>query len=250
MPKIFIKNKKTFLITFSLIVFMAILLIANFVADAVIKSSTSISQVSSNSCQLYFLASGKSKLKSEVLSQQQDNADLNFASFVWQNDEYYYLLIDVFKNKNDATLIQNNLKKTYNKDSEIFSVKFSSFKTSGSFSNEQAKVLNKTLNSFLTFYSSLFDIAVSLDTNILNSISAQLQINEKHHSLMALYKNFETLFDGYEEFDALKDTIKITKQVSEDLTKSAYIFKNQTYSSLIKYSYCQILNAYLNFLNY
>ena len=40
------------------------------------------------------------------------------------------------------------------------------------------------------------------------------------------------------------------KQASEDLTKGVYIFKNQTYSSLIKYSYCHILNAYFNFLNY
>ena len=146
--------------------------------------------------------------------------------------------------------MQNSIKINQNIESEIFLVKFRSYTINGSFNGEEKKVLQKALNSAQTYYSSLYDIAISLDTGVSNETSAKLAINSASQSLATTYANFHTLYPNvlsspYKEID---DLMKNLVGISQQLCSGEKISSDQTYPSLIKYRYFEILKLYNDFL--
>lgn len=148
-------------------------------------------------------------------------------------------------------LVQNSIKINQNLESEIFSVKFKSYTLNGSFNGEEKKVIQKALNSCQNFYTSLYDIAISLDTGVYNEISAKLAVNNSSQSLATTYANFNTLYPNspsspYNEINKLNE--KAVK-LSQKLSSGERISTDQPYSSLIKYRYLETLSLFYNFIN-
>ena len=250
MPKISLKSKKFFLIILFSLILVICLVVANFFSTFLIKTESASSSASVPFFSINFLSLSKSQVKNEVLATCQDYQKIGAGGFVWQNDNYYYCLSSGYLNKNDAVLVQNSLS-TDNIKSEILTVKFKEYSIYGNFDNDEIKILNKALLSPLNFYKEMYDIAISLDTSVYNEISARMAVNNVHNNLCATIENFLLLFKNNTENSIISITnlLQKTKDVSTKLCSGMLLNNNQTYSSLLKYRYIEVLRLYYDFLN-
>ncbi len=250
MTKIFKKGKKTFFAVAGAISLIVCLLLANFLADMIIPSGATTGDISSQSEDLYFLSLAKSQVKSEAEALAPDYRKIGAGGFVWEIDGYFYVVSSAYSNKNDASLVQSSIKQTQNLESEIISVKFDSITISGNFSAEEKKSLGKALSAGINFYLSIYDIAISLDTGVYNEISAKLAVNSAHNTLAGVYADFSTIFPSVissplADIDAMLENMA---KVSQKLCTGEAISTGQTYSSLLKYRYLEVLKIYFEFL--
>ena len=216
---------------------------------ALIKTTSSAEYISSNEFEIYMLSLSKSKVENEAKSIAEDYRKIGAGGFIWAKEEYFYVVSSAYANKNDAELVQNSIKINQNIESEIFSVKFEATTINGSFTGEEKKVIQKALNCFQTFYLSTYDIAISLDTGVYNDISAKLAVNSSGNELASTYANFNTLFPASptSPYNELNKLCESAVKISQKLSSGERISPNQTYSSLIKYRYLEILDLFYNF---
>lgn len=246
MPKNFIKQKKGLLITFFSVFLVVCLIIANYLSLLLIKTNNTSESVQNSDFELHLLSLAKSQVENEAISLSADYQKIGAGGYIWYYDNYYHVISSAYSNKNDAILVQNSIKTNQNIDSEIITVKFDAIKVFGNFDSEQVKVITASLNSFHKFYLDIYDIAISLDTAVYNEISARLAVNNAHNSLATTLANFETLFQDNSNFKGLYDALKSANQISQLLCSGTLLNNNQTYSSLLKYRYLEILNLYQN----
>lgn len=251
MTKTFKFKKKTFLITLSSLLLVVCLIVANYLSLMLIKTNSSADSVSSNEFEIYMLSLSKSQVENEAKSLAPDYRKIGAGGFIWKKGDYYYVVSSAYANKNDAELVQNSIKLNQNIKSEIFSVKFKSYSLNGYFSGEEKKVIQKALNSCQLFYTTVYDIAISLDTGVYNEISAKLAVNDASHTLATTYANFNTLYpvtpsSPYNDINKLNEN---AVKLAQKLSSGERLSDGQTYSSLIKYRYLEILDLYYSFIN-
>ncbi len=249
MPTFFKKRKRYLIITLSLVFTIVCLIIANYLSLLVIKTNNNATTLKSNSFELYFLCLGKSQVESESKTIAKDFQNIGAGGYVWKNENYYYVVSSVYANKNDATLVQNSIKTNQNIDSEIISIDFNNIELSGTFNNDESKILTKSLNIFQEFYLNIYDIAISLDTCVYNEISARLAVSNNHNALSTLLANYEIIFQEKMTGDVkiIYDYLIQANQISQSLCSGTLVSTNQTYSSLLKYRYTEMLALYKSF---
>ena len=160
MPKF--SNKKIFLSISVAFFFVTGIFCATLFSSFVLPTSTQISgQIKSNEFEIHFLALNKSTLSSSASSLAKDVQSLGGGGYVWKNGEYFYVVSSAYTNKNDAILVQNNLKASAI-ESEIFSVKFEGIVINGTFTNEERIVLSKALSALYEYYKKLYDIVTAM----------------------------------------------------------------------------------------
>lgn len=249
MPKFFQKYKKNLIASFVCLSLIACLVIANFVASSLIPTAKVITSAKSSPFELYMISLSKSQVKSEAETLAKDYQQIGAGGYIWQIDEYYHVISSAYSNKNDAVLVQNSVK---NKgiESELVKVSFPSIEIKGDFSESESKILNKSLSCFQSYYLSLYDISISYDTLVYNEISARLAINNAHSTLSSTLADFETIFADACEIEPLNSFHNLLENAlssSKSLCSAIPLFPEQTYSSLIKYRYLEILYLYKNF---
>ena len=247
-----IKSKKVLLISAFLLLFGVCLAIAHIVSALIIPTSTQVNaNLSTPTFKIYFISLSKSQLENSAYSLAGDYQKLGAGGYVWKYQDYYHVIASCYEKENDAVLVQNNIKLNQNLDSEIFSVDFTPLSFAGDYEQEQKKVLAKSLKSFYITYQSLYDIAISLDTNVYNDISARLAVNSTYSSLNAIVKDFNTIFAApqTEPLKILAHHMNKANSILENLCSAKPINQGQTYSSLIKYRYTQLLSTYYELLS-
>lgn len=205
------------------------------------------SGINSPSTEIHFISLNKSQVESSALALAEDSRQIGAGGFVWKTDEYYHIFSSGFENRNDAVLVQNNLTAS-SITSEIVSIKFDGIEISGSFEAEEKKVLQKAVNSFISTYKYLYDIAISLDTAVYNEISARLAVNSAHSNLTSIKADFDILFNNTEvaSIKTLSSALNKAETCLTALCSGKLLSRNQTYSSLIKYRYIELLSIYQN----
>lgn len=248
MPKISIKSKKKLIWYVCPLIFVVCLGIASLFSSFLIKTESASSSVSSPAFEIHLLTIGKSQVKQEAISSSVDYQKSNSGGYIWGQENYFYVISSAYLNKNDAVLVQNSLFET---KSEILSIKFNSFSISGNFGNEESKILIKALSCPFEYYKEIYDIAVSLDTTVYNEISARMAVNNAHNNLASIIDNFELLFKENDDnvLKEVKSMLQKVKQTSQKLCGGILLNNTQTYSSLLKYRYTEILDCYYKFLN-
>jgi len=248
MPK---NNRKFHKYTFFLaIFFISGILVASGLS--VILVTPASSKPDSNLCspefEVHFISLNKSQIEGSAKSLAPDYQKIGAGGFIWKVDDYYHVLSSGFENKSDAILVQNNLKATSNLESEIVSIKFNKFSVNATFDGESKKVMTKALNSFKDCYTSLYDIAISLDTLVYNEISARLAINSVYSSVSTAKADFDTLFSSnqHKGLKTISEFLTKEKNILEKLCSGVKLNSSQTYPSLIKYRYIELLKNYQN----
>lgn len=251
MPKKSISTKKIFIFSFAMAVLTFFILVAILLSNLIVQKTGNNENISSPSFDIYMLSLSKSQLEKESLARAGDFQQIGAGGYVWKYEGYYHVITSAYIEKNDAILVQNSIKLNQNLESEIIKVSFPSIYIVSSFSSEEKKVLSRSLVAIKDYYLSIFDIAISLDTGVYNEISARLAVNNAHNTLNNIVDDYNTLFSSNHDnqLSLLKDMLNKASQISTLLCGGEKINQGQTYSSILKYRYLEILNVYYQFVN-
>lgn len=212
-------------------------------------SSNNLNAVTSPNFEVHFIALNKSQIEANANSLCQDYQKLGAGGYVWQVGAYYHILSSGFENRSDAELVQNNLLKTHGISSELISIKFQSFKLNGNFTADNKKILEKAVNSFFDAYKSLYDIAISLDTQVTNVLEARLAVNSVCTRISNIYADYQTVFARDKSLAKLNSYLEKEVDTSSKLASETLISPTQTYASLVKYRYIELLKCYYDLAN-
>ena len=249
MPKNLYNSKKILFISVAIVIMVFCAIVAYLLSSIIVPANKGSENISSSQFNLYMISLSKSQVENESLSRRADFQMIGAGGYVWKDEQYYHVISSAYIEKNDAVLVQNSIKLNFNLDSELITVPFPSFTLYGSFSSEEKKTLMKAVDSIYQYYLSVFDIAVSLDTGVYNEISARLAINNAHSVLANIIDDYNTLFGDVEsdELTTLKEMLADALSISTKLCGGEKINQGQSYSSILKYRYLEMLNLYYNF---
>lgn len=195
--------------------------------------------VEMESLSLYALTTASAENESDLTDSQEELQSMNGAGYIFKQGGTYFLISSIYENLRDAELVEKNLKNN-GMDCSVIQIFLEKQALSGNFSNEERAVLQNCLNSSITSYKSLYDISISLDTNIYDKQKAKLECNNVFSNLVSIKTNFETLFDT-KNFDEINKKLLFENETLSNLISENLCNKTQTFSSLIKFSYCKIL---------
>ena len=234
---------------FSLIMFIVCVCLCiscgQLISTMILSTFGYTSTISVQPTTIYALSLQKNEHQSAVEDFKIQLQSQNGAGFVYEKDNCFYLISSLYENINDAELVKNNLKNN-GVDSEILKITLESQTIEGNFSSDEKTVLNNAFKATYETYKKMYDLAISLDTNLIDKSKAKLNASEIYSNLVALKTNFETIFNQKsEQLETLKNHLSYACEVLSNLVSEQYETQNQTFSSLIKLSYCKILlNTY------
>ena len=188
---------------------------------------------------VYALTTTNAENENELKEAQEELQSINGAGFIFKKDDKYFLISSIYENYRDAELVEKNLK-SYGMDCSIIQISLEKKSLAGNFSNEEKAVLQDCLSSARTSYKKLYDISISLDTNIYDKQKAKLECNNVFSNLVSIKTNFETLFE-VKNFNEINKRLLKENEILSNLISENLCNKSQTFSSLIKFSYCKIL---------
>ena len=244
------KHKKIILSTIFAVGIVVCLMLANCLSSFIMPINASANSITANSFQMHLISLSKSQLENEAQSRAKDFQQMGAGGYVWKHDEYYHIISSAYLNKADAELVQNSIKINQNLQTTLITIKFNEYSINGTFSNDENKVVSALMSACTSFYTSLYDVSISLDTGVCNETSAKLLVNTAHHNFSTTLANFNTIFPSTPQ--ALKPLYEMTKsayKIGEKLCQTQLISQAQTYSSLLKYRYTEIMHLYYNFVN-
>lgn len=181
----------------------------------------------------------KEELASKIIPLQAQNG----AGYVFEQNGKFFLVSSIYENLNDAELVKNNLQAS-GTECEVVSIGLSTISVEGNFSNDEKNILTNCLKAKMDIFKKLYDVSISLDTNLLDETKAKLECNSIYSFAVTTKANFDTCFGTQTNnvsLNNLQQLLEKTNTTLENLINENYDNDNQTFSSLIKLSYCQIL---------
>ena len=188
---------------------------------------------------VYAISMASDENENNLQTQKTSLQAQNGAGYVFQVDEKFYLIASIYENKADAELVKNNLA-TNQISSEILEIKLPSNSVEGNFSNEEKVVLNDCLKSDFEIFKKLYDVAISLDTDVQDLTKAKLECNSIYSSFVSTRVNFETMFNQ-SSLEDIQTNLSMAETQLSNLINETYETSTQTFSSLIKLTYCKVL---------
>ena len=236
--------------SFFSLIFIAIMLCtcisSGYFLSSVILSSRlfqTTSQISCETTTFYALSLYESNKREDLLPFINNLQSSNGAGHLFKQDNIYHIITSIYNNVNDAELVKNNLKLN-NYESKILEIKVSQCSIEGNFENQEKEILQKCFKINNELYNCLYDVAISLDTSVIDKTKAKLDCNTIYSNFIATKTNFETFFKSdnlSEDLTTIANQLNQTDKFLSDLIAENYETSSQTFSSLIKLTYCKIL---------
>lgn len=212
-----------------------------FISTAVLTSFGFSSRVSTQTQKVYAISMQKSKVRNELSDALLQLQMQNGAGFIFEKNNQFYLLASIYENINDAELVKTNLKSS-GVNAEILEFEIKNEGLSGNFSSEEKNILNEAMKANFEAFKGLYDVAISLDTSVFDKANAKLECNKIYSSLITKQTNLNSFFkDENTEINNLKIKLNYSIECLSCLTCEEYENSAQTFSSLIKLTYCKIL---------
>lgn len=166
------------------------------------------------------------------------------AGYVYAGDKLYYLIAGIYQTKGDAEKVAENIISSKPQTS-IIAITAPAITLSSNLDQTEKNAVNKSISLFKSMYKDLYDIAVSLDTALIEEITARLQVNQLSSEVSTNLNDFETLFSNSITTELLK--IKLALQEMQtylnNLINSSSILP---FTALVKQTYCHIVVGYKN----
>ena len=104
-------------------------------------------------------------------------------------------------------------------------------------------MLSNGIKSSVETFKNLYDVAISLDTSIFDKTKAKIECNTIYSNNVSIKANFDTYFKDTKDdnLKKLQITLTRTNDCLSNLISENYDTQTQTFSSLIKQTYCEIL---------
>ncbi len=180
---------------------------------------------------VYAISMACDKSKDSVQEKAQMLQSQNGAGYVYKSGDDFHLIASLYENKTDAEKVKKKLEET-NISCEILTIEISPQKVEGNF--QQKSVISEVLKTPFEIFKELYDVAVSLDTNLINETTAKLNCNTIYSNFIATKSNFQTLCGNIQEISTKLENIE---KFLKNLTTESF----SNFSALIKFTYCQIL---------
>ena len=180
--------------------------------------------------------------ETELSSFKQELQAQNGAGYICEKDGKFYLIASIYENFNDAELVKNNLQAS-GIETEILTIELEESNVEGNFSADEKTILTNCLKSKIETFKELYDVAISLDTNVFDKTKAKLECNTIYSENVSTKANFDTYFkeSNNKTLQSLQSALTETNDCLSNLISENYDTQNQTFSSLIKQTYCKIL---------
>lgn len=200
------------------------------------------SVVSCDDQTVYAISMTSGTTEAELTSSKQELQAQNGAGYIYEKDDKFYLIASIYENFNDAELVKNNLQ-TSGVETEILTMVLEKSKVEGNFSADEKTILTNCLKSKIETFKNLYDVAISLDTNVFDKTKAKLECNTIYSENVSTKANFDTFFkqSNNTSIQSLQSTLTATNNCLSNLISENYDTTTQTFSSLIKQTYCKIL---------
>ena len=200
------------------------------------------SVVSCDDQTVYAISMTSGTTEAELSSNKQELQAQNGAGYIYEKDDKFYLIASIYENFNDAELVKNNLQ-TSGVETEILTIVLEKSKVEGNFSADEKTILTNCLKSKIETFKNLYDVAISLDTNVFDKTKAKLECNTIYSENVSTKANFDTFFkqSNNTSLQSLQSTLTATNNCLSNLISENYDTTTQTFSSLIKQTYCKIL---------
>ena len=166
------------------------------------------------------------------------------AGYIYKPEDKIFVLSSIYDNKKDAIKVKTNLDNS-GITSSIVEIELPKIDFKINLSSKSSKILNKGIELFYSNYKNLYNLTVSFDMNEIDFIAAKNNVND------LLQDNKQTVNEYINNFNQpsniyilyVKFYLNRLNDILNDLLK-----KDETtnFSSEMKYSYCCVVNCYLN----
>ena len=212
---------------------------SNILISSGLFSNTSL--VSTEKQTVYAISMSKNESMEEVSKAKAELQSKNGAGFVYESENYFHLIASIYENKADAELVKNNLS-SQSISCEVLTIELPSKNLEGNFANSEKTVLLDCLKAKFQTFKKLYDVAISIDTKVVDATNAKLQCNNIYSSFMETKTNYETVFKN-KNLESVSSSLELIETQLSNLINEKYECENQSFSSLIKLTYCKILIA-------
>ena len=185
----------------------------------------------------------------ETKVQAREMADItkrkNGAGYIWQGSECYYVFASCYETEADAKKVEQNLKEN-GTNCTIVKLDFSDITIKAEVTNEEKTTLGSAVHSFKDVYKKLYDLSVSIDTNLHTEIQAKVLLGDITSEFAKVKTNYETLFNSKLTSNLLDLKLSLTN-VQNILNELAEFSSNEIpYTSQVKNTYFKVLYEYYN----
>ena len=199
--------------------------------------------IKQNSFSLYAISVFSTETKIQAKEMSELIRRKNGAGYIWQTDKNYLVLTSCYENEADAQKVSNNLKES-NTDNQIIKIDFDSITIKTSTVEQEKSTLENSVQSYKNLYKKLYDLSVSVDTNLLSEIKAKVDLSVITSDFAKTKSSFESLFNSRLTSSLLELKLSLNN-VSNMLSELSDFSSNEIpYTSQIKYTYFQILDEY------
>jgi hypothetical protein len=180
-------------------------------------------------------------VKSSALEHSVTIKKTNGAGYVWEDDGTFYVIASAYKEENDANKVKENLTNS-NYNVEVLKISIDEIAISKNYTNEELNSLLSAGNLFKETFKSLYDISISLDTEIISETQCRLEISNLQSEVGKIKNDFEVMFNA--KLSPVLLQLKLSINSVSTLIQQLIDFEssNQQFSSKIKYNYIEILS--------
>ena len=167
------------------------------------------------------------------------------AGYIWQTTQKYYILASCYENKTDAEKVCENLKSN-SVSCEMITMEFDSMVISCTVVDQEKNALEASVLSYKNLFKKLYDLSVSIDTNLYTEIQAKMYLSDIVSEFTKTKSNFETLFNSKLTSELLE--LKLSLANLNNILQSLAEFSSSEvpYTSQVKNTYFQVLDEYKN----
>ena len=164
------------------------------------------------------------------------------AGYVYMNKHSYYIIAGIYQTQADAEKVKQNLIQN-RPQTTIVKITAPAVLLSSNLSQQEKSTVLDGLGLFKSVYLELYDIAVSLDTSVINEVNARLDINQIASSINNTLSNYSTLFSNTLTTELLKIKLAI-EEIKTHLTSLTNSSSIIPFTSLVKETYCKVVVSY------
>lgn len=255
-----IKRRKPFAKRVGILFFVAaslgfVIMLANLLAVFLVPGSFSFASlfgkgsVEVKAQTMYFVNMNKYNSYDTAQAQAELFALQGASAYIWQTGDEFLVVGNVYKTKEDAQNVQQNLQTT-NPDVFLTTVNFSKVNLRfDDYSKEQKLVVQNALNNIVLVANNLYDYFIKLDKEEITPTTASSLVNEHKSKSIIISSNLDVLNSTviYESTIKIKNAyVQITEILNELMLK---LLNETNIQHSIKYSYVNLLNVEYELFN-
>lgn len=238
--------KKFKLFAFLTLCFLSVISLSVVFSEALTVGNFSVWNLFNNDVKvkpetLYFVNMDKFKNYNEAENMAELVALQGASGFIWQMNDDYVIVGNVYFTKEQANFVLENLKKT-NPDVFVSEVNFKGVKLNlENYTKEQKHVVKNALNNIDKVIKSLYEITIKLETKEITPTTASSKVNDMKAQSVIIGNALDVLnsVSVNESVIKIKNSyILLCESLNELVLK---LISSQSYQSISKHTYVQVI---------